>query len=761
VPTDNIARQREIFEAALDIADDAERDAMIDHVCADDPQLRARITELVAAHAEAETFFSECADAIALSAEDFLSPASAEAIASETIDEAVGSTIGPYELLRKLGEGGCGAVYMAEQQEPVHRRVALKVIKLGMDTKSVIARFGAERHALALMDHPSIARVLDAGATDSGRPYFVMELVQGEKITDFCDTNRLDMRQRLELFAQVCRAIQHAHQKGVIHRDIKPSNVLVHWHEGAPLPKVIDFGIAKAAASGLTSDVVTTTFSQFLGTPAYMSPEQAQMSVMDVDTRSDIYSLGVLLYELLTGKTPFDQKELLSSGIDEMRHTLRERDPLRPSTRMDALSDEELNTTAQQRRLEPQKLRSDLRGDLDWIVMKALEKDRNRRYQTANGVAADVQRYLDNEPIAARPPTQFYLLQKMVRRNKIAFVAGTAVAVALVSGFGFSTCMYFRESAARKEQVRLRQLADRALANEAALHREGEARTKITEAAVLLNRRRFEEADELVSKLSLPVVQPSLEAADVFRRLAIWNVNEGNWKAAAARLLKLVEANQIDKTDMSMSATQELLFVGPVLVLIGDNDGYERFRQAIINRFSETKYPLASEQILRASTLTPLDEKTSHALEPLASNVEKSITAAFHGPGYGDYSLAWRAFAMTGFEFQRGNYSNAITWGKKCLAYQDRTTTRIACCHAILASAYHQLAQTKEARMELASAKALIEPKFPRGLEKNLAENQGGFWQDWIEAWLLLKEAVFEIEGQVPSPQRPISSAQD
>jgi serine/threonine protein kinase len=321
---------------------------------------------------------------------------------------------------------------MADQEEPVRRRVALKVIKLGMDTKSVIARFEAERQALALMDHPNIAKVLDAGCSESGRPYFVMELVKGIKITDYCDQNKLPTRERLRLFAQVCQAIQHAHQKGVIHRDIKPSNILVTLYDGVATPKVIDFGIAKATQQRLTDKTLFTAFEQFIGTPAYMSPEQAEMSSLDIDTRSDIYSLGVLLYELLTGRTPFDAKELLRAGLDEIRRVIREEEPVRPSTRLSTMLAADRTEVATQRQADPAKLTRLLHGDLDWIVMKALEKDRSRRYETANGLALDVQRYLTDEPVVAGPPSSLYRFRKFVRRNKLAFAAVSAVLGTLV-----------------------------------------------------------------------------------------------------------------------------------------------------------------------------------------------------------------------------------------------------------------------------------------------------------------------------------------
>ncbi len=432
-------REMMVFSAARRLAP-GERTKYLAQACVGDAGLRQRVEELLQAGEEAGDFLQEPAPGAQrgtnVAAAEFRSPST----------ENVGDRIGRYKLLQQIGEGGCGVVYMAEQQEPVRRRVALKVIKLGMDTKGVIARFEAERQALALMDHPHIARVLDGGATGTGRPYFVMELVRGIKITDYCDENNFSTDERLKLFTQVCQAIQHAHQKGVIHRDIKPSNILVADHDGVPVPKVIDFGVAKATTDQrLTDKTLFTAFEQFIGTPAYMSPEQARLSGLDIDTRTDIYSLGVLLYELLTGKTPLDQKELLARGPDEMRRTICEKEPVRPSTRLSTMQEGELTTTARHRRIDPPKLVHLLRGDLDWIVMKALEKDRTRRYQTANGLAMDVQRYLADEPVLARPPSNFYRFQKIARRNKLAFAAAGAVATALIVGMAASTGEYFKE----------------------------------------------------------------------------------------------------------------------------------------------------------------------------------------------------------------------------------------------------------------------------------------------------------------------------
>jgi serine/threonine protein kinase/tetratricopeptide (TPR) repeat protein len=437
-------REEAIFEGALQLSPE-QREAYIQAACGGDVTLMEQIRDLIRFHEKGGGPLETPAVA---------SPPNPPIVPDLPPGEKPGDKIGNYKILQIIGEGGCGSVFMAEQEQPVRRRVALKVIKLGMDTKNVVARFEAERQALALMDHPNIAKVFDAGATETGRPFFVMELVRGIKITEYCDQNNLSTNERLKLFKEVCQAIQHAHQKGIIHRDIKPSNILVTQHDGAPMPKVIDFGIAKATGQRLTDKTVFTEFDQFIGTPAYMSPEQAEISGQDIDTRSDVYSLGVLLYELLTGRTPFDSKELMKVGLDAMRRAIREMEPPKPSTRLSTMLDADLTNIARQRQAATQKLIHLIRGDLDWIVMKSLEKNRTRRYETASSFAGDIEHFLNNEPVVARPPTALYRFQKLVRRNKVVFIAATAVAIAVVAGLVVSMSLYYREQAARRDADR-------------------------------------------------------------------------------------------------------------------------------------------------------------------------------------------------------------------------------------------------------------------------------------------------------------------
>ncbi len=533
------AQQRDIFLEALQQPTEEARAALIARATEGNPSLRGVIETLLAQHRD-DTFLEHPATNF-----------SGDASAPKFRGEEVGQMIGRYKLLELIGEGGCGTVFLAEQKEPVRRRVAIKLIKLGMDTKSVVARFEAERQALALMDHPCIARILDGGATPAGRPYFVMELVRGVRITDYCAANKLPMAERLLLFGELCQAIQHAHQKGVIHRDIKPSNVLVTLQDGRAMPKVIDFGIAKAIEEPLTEKTVFTHFHAFLGTPAYTSPEQAQMTSVDVDTRTDIYSLGVLLYELLTGTTPFDPKELAKSGLDEMRRMIKEVDPPRPSTRVS------------HPRLNPDTADVAFPGidpDLDWIIMKCLEKDRDRRYSTAQELAIDLQRYRSHEPVLARPPSTGYRLRKAVHRNSGAFAAATAILVALLLGAGLSFWQAIRatnaERAAEKGRIRevlLRQKAERE--RERAL--ENQRRAEINEYVADINL-----ADQSITAGNLSRALDLLRKHDHFSKNDdprgfewhyLWKLAQGDEHSVLA-----TEPSSV----LSLAVTPQLLAVG-------------------------------------------------------------------------------------------------------------------------------------------------------------------------------------------------------
>jgi serine/threonine protein kinase len=728
-----------IFDTAVHIEDPEERRAFLERSFHGDPAGLARMSELLELAGESAAFFIETRKHRDLLAEDTLMAMREEEfrkdIAPPAEDEP-GSTIGRYRLIGRIGSGGGGIVYEAEQQEPVVRRVALKVIRLGMDTETVISRFEVERQALALMDHPNIARVLDAGATASGRPYFVMELVKGDRITKYCDEEKLDVTERLRLFIQVCHAIQHAHQKGIIHRDIKPSNILVATHDGVAQPKVIDFGIAKATESRLSSPAMSTAVDQPVGTPAYMSPEQVDMGGIDVDTRSDVYGLGALLYELLAGRPPFDGDALLKSGMSEMRRTLLEKDPQLPSASLLAAGPDAAEI-AGRRRSEKGRLASLLAGDLDWIAMKALEKDRNRRYQTANSLAMDVQRYLSDEPVIARRPSRLYLLEKFMRRNRVACISGAAVAISLIGGMGAATVLYLREREALVEQERLRTEAEAARAEEARLRNQAQARANISRVAVLLSEGKIEEADALLQQNPLASIDPSREAASVYRSLGSWYAVYGRWEQAVQCFTLLHQANRLD-TRKNIVEGLDLLYIGPAYLEYGDRTNYEAFRNEVIDLYLPAKNSIEGEHLLKACLLAPAPPAMLGKLRQVAEMCAKVIPPDPKSKGAPSFP-EWEAFSMALYHYRLGQFEKSLEWSRKSQKILDKVGSRAASLLCLTAMSQRQLGKKEQAAADLKKARDMI-PAPPDPAEESSRPLPGN-WFSWSVARILLREA--------------------
>lgn len=732
---------RLLFMAASSFGSAEDRRAFLDYACQGDDSLRTLIDELLEVERDAEEFFE-------------LQPEVANpAVLEKSRTEGIGARIGNYRLIDRLGAGGCGVVYLAEQIEPVKRKVALKIIRIGMDTENVIARFVMEREALALMDHPNIARVLDAGATASGRPYFVMELVEGEKITDYCDRNRLGLRPRLELFIQVCEAIQHAHQKGVIHRDIKPSNVLVRDHDGHSIPKVIDFGIAKATVGGMEGDVTVTRSGQFIGTPAYMSPEQAEGSG-DIDTRSDIYSLGAMLCELLTGYPPFALEVFKGQGVDQIRGILRDKETGVPSARIRTATNQEQTVIAERRAMEPHRLPLVLAGDLDWIVMKAIEKDRSRRYETANGLALDIQRYLNEEAVLARPPTRRYLFSKLVRRNRILFAAGGVALFGLLAGFGVSTLLFLREREARQEQARLRDVADtaraiaeEARANETRLNRLAQAADLVAQAAVFARYNEMDEADALLAQLDVKDAPATLEAANTLIQAANSNLSKKRWKEAAERFYALVHVfANVDPTDTNANS-QEWLPAAPAIIEWGKPGQYEEMRRLAVSRFLSSNNPIVAEHLLKVTLLEPVESDTLQTLVPAAAVIESSLV----GPNRQKdaHVAAWAQCVLGLLAYRQGKWDVAEKWTQLSLA-----TTGDRSCKlwnkTILAMTAIRRGRISDVGVSLEEIQGEINQWQNSPLRLEYGHRLA--WSNWGSARILLREANELLQARNTNP---------
>ncbi len=708
-------RARLLFLDALTRPPD-EWGAFLDASCETDSVLRARVDQLLSAHV-AMASIPDSETNVSINGID------------ESATENVGSLIGSYRLLERIGEGGFGVVYMAEQVAPVRRKVALKIIKPGMDTRQVVARFEAERQALALMDHPNIARVFDGGMTATGRPFFVMELVRGIPITEFCDQNALSIRERFELFVLVCNAVQHAHQKGIIHRDLKPNNVMVTLFDDRRVVKVIDFGIAKAVGQQLTEKTLFTNFTQFIGTPPYMSPEQAQMSGLDIDTRSDIYSLGVLLYELLTGTTPFDKQRLRTVAFDEIRRIIREEDPPKPSTRLSALG-ETATTVSAQRGSDRGQLREVFRRELDWVVMKCLEKDRNRRYETANGLAMDVLRYLKNEPVSACPPSTIYRIRSFVRRHRASLTtAGLVVAIAMVGG---ATTLWqaFRATSARDEalQARLTLTKNQQAAAEERANAFARDLDTLGSANRLIQSGRFRfdlgEIAQARADVSEAIeIRPDhsyawLTRGEFYAKLGLWDLAGADYQ----------RGYQLRAPESISLLSQQAAFC----FYCGDEAGYRGACERLAAR-TETLDQRSCDEISRACLLAKqsvLDpEQLIRIAERAVSLTRRSVEVANLGVAH----------------YRAEQYERAIDRLHEARA--ARTRTNYVWTDSVLAMAHHRLGQSELARKYLDSAtESLVHDIHSPGLRF------ASIWWYNLLAELYYREATLLIEGK-PRPE--------
>jgi serine/threonine protein kinase/tetratricopeptide (TPR) repeat protein len=642
---------KRLFQEAIQ-KDPSERAGFLDGLGAADPELRKEIESRLAAYSK-DSFLEKTPPGV-----DSITVDKPTAIRTPSSKSDISSQIGSYKILREIGEGGMGIVYEAEQQKPVHRKVALKLIKWGMDTRAVIGRFESERQALALMSHPNIASVYDAGAAGSGRPYFAMEYVQGIPITEYCDKHRLMIRERLVLFIQVCEGIQHAHQKGIIHRDIKPSNVLVAIQDNKPIPKIIDFGVAKATSQRLTEHTVYTELGQLIGTPEYMSPEQAEMTNLDIDTRTDVYSLGVLLYELLVGSQPFDSKKLREAGLMNIHKKLREEEPPKPSTRVSRLG-EDSTTSASNRRVEIRILERQLRGDLDWITMKALEKDRTRRYETANGLAVDVQRYLSSEPVAARPPSPMYRLEKFVRRHRAGVAAAGIVALALVLGIAGTTVGLFRARTA--ERAAVQEAATAKAINEFLQETLGSANPLMglgRDTTVL------EALDHAVDEIDASFAeQPEIDAA-VRATIGLTYLRLGRFDEAEPLLMRALEIRQRIFGDKHIDTAESFALMGLLLTNQAKWDeaaGFTRNAVRLAGELGEQGKNLWGDAMLNLAGLAAdrgdLEDAESMYREVLAM-WEKADS---------DFGPAWVRHNLAGVLYKKGDYEEAETLFREAL----------------------------------------------------------------------------------------------
>ena len=679
-------RAEEIFLEVLEIQDPLEREIRLAELIAGDRELRISVQSMLDDYPKASQFFQ-------ITTRHLNYPE--ELLPNEHLYE--GNLIGSYRIIKLLDEGGSSNVYEAEQTEPVQRKVAVKILKFGMDSKTVIHRFEAERQTLAMLEHPNISQVFDAGITSLGRPFFVMELVGGEKITTFCRRHHTSVDQRIRLMIKVCSAVQHAHNKGVIHRDIKPSNILLSSVDGMPTPKLIDFGIAKVTATA--NSEMRTMFGQPMGTPAYMSPEQIRGD--PIDTRSDVYSLGILLYELLAGRTPIDNETLVGTGTYEMQRRVLFDIPAKP-----------VNAKARG---------STAREELNWIVMKAIEKDREDRYSTAHALAADLECYLANEPLRAHPPSRLYHFRKLIQRNRLASVTTAIAIIALTIGFTVSSMMYIRARAAEIEQTHLKELA--------------EERAYVTKAAILIMQDKMAEADAEIQRMGGLLTQPSIEATNVFRTLALWNGKNGNWKTSADRWLAMARVNQFDESDMSEKVTENLLPIAPILVMTEDYQRYHEHQNFLLERLANTIYPIATEHLIKLCLLTPANEVLLERLAHAANVAENSLPGD-ETTAPEDRMESWRCVSLALWYLRNQQPYEALSWSNRALLFEDWEKARSCIATLIRAMARESTGDRQGALSDLNHGQALVSLY----LNDPIDNPRFGHFHDWLIADIMLKE---------------------
>ena len=643
-------------------------------------------------------------------------------------EEKPGSQLGRYRVIERIGEGGSGVVYEAEQERPIRRRVAVKVLRHGTDSKCIIARFESERQALAMMDHPGIAKVLDAGTTEGGQPFFVMELVKGERISTYCDQHKLTIRERVDLFIQVCNAIQHAHQKGIIHRDIKPSNILVvHGSDGSHSPKVIDFGIAKATGSQRLGDqTVFTSHDQFFGTPVYASPEQFDMTSLDTDTRADIYSLGILLYELLTSRTPVAPDEIQGISKSKLHRTMLDMEVVRPSVRLASEEKDALAGIAGDRGMEPSQLVPAIRGDLDWIVTKATEKDRARRYQTVNSLAMDLGRFLSNQAVLARPPSRVYLIGKFVRRNRLGVGLSATLVLLLLAALMLTTALYRRAEHARDLQLRLKNDAEAARKEENRLRRQADARANVSRVAMLLDQGRIDEADALRQEYPISSIDPSLEAAAVFRALGDWNAKNGRMDQALPCYRLLLQANRFDQPDKVLAGV-DLLVIGAAFIEFAPEE-YRGYRDEVLKTYMPPGGRTQAEHLLKYCLLGPAEPDVLEKLRPAFDVVE-----AHRKSGY-----SWEALAISLYHLRGGDPNASIETGQLGLGDPSIKLTCQATIHAVLAMAHRDRGDAVEADKQFETAAEIL--RRANGTDSVAGQPVEACWWDHSIARSMLRE---------------------